>query len=60
MCEITHFPSAFCVEGEILLSSQRTKQKIMKDKIDQSNKGKSDKAHRLDYNPIMKCPIKGV
>lgn len=31
MCEITHFPSAFCVDGEILLSSQRTKQKIMKD-----------------------------
>jgi uncharacterized ParB-like nuclease family protein len=29
-------------------------------KIDQSNKGKSGKAHRLDYNPIMKCPIKGV
>lgn len=29
-------------------------------KIDQSNKGKSGKAHRLDYNPIIKCPIKGV
>lgn len=29
-------------------------------KIDQSNKGKSSKKHKLDYNPIIKCPIKGV
>lgn len=29
-------------------------------KIDQSNKGKSEKQHRLDYNPIIKVPIKGV
>ena len=29
-------------------------------KIDQSNKGKSSKIHRFDYNPIIKIPIKGV
>ena len=29
-------------------------------KIDTSNKGRSDKEKRLDYNPIIKIPIKGV
>lgn len=29
-------------------------------KVDQSNKGKSSKIHRFDYNPIIKAPIKGV
>lgn len=29
-------------------------------KIDTSNKGRSEKVKRLDYNPIIKVPIKGV
>lgn len=29
-------------------------------KIDESNKGRSEKQKRLDYNPIIKVPIKGV
>lgn len=29
-------------------------------KIDQSNKGRTDAVHKLDYNPIIKVPIKGV
>lgn len=29
-------------------------------KIDTSNKGRSEKIKRLDYNPIIKVPIKGV
>lgn len=29
-------------------------------KIDETNKGKTDKAKRLDYNPIINVPIKGV
>lgn len=29
-------------------------------KVDTSNKGRSEKVKRLDYNPIIKVPIKGV
>lgn len=29
-------------------------------KIDTTNKGRTDKVKRLDYNPIIKVPIKGV
>lgn len=29
-------------------------------KVDESNKGRSEKQKRLDYNPIIKVPIKGV
>lgn len=29
-------------------------------KIDTTNKGHTDKVKRLDYNPIIKVPIKGV
>jgi hypothetical protein len=29
-------------------------------KVDTTNKGKTDKEKRLDYNPIVRIPIKGV
>lgn len=29
-------------------------------KVDTSNKGRTEKIKRLDYNPIIKVPIKGV
>jgi hypothetical protein len=29
-------------------------------RIDKSNKGRSNKIKGLDYNPIIKVPIKGI